>query len=83
MTLTVGLFPAPSLEFTLTPSIVDICITTPWRDLESVCLIADLLQRRMFSLCSLFGQKLMETRWYGKGRLRLVRQGTHREDLGP
>ncbi|KAK4156784.1 hypothetical protein C8A00DRAFT_12297 [Chaetomidium leptoderma] len=24
---------------------VDICITTPWRDLESVCLIADLLQR--------------------------------------
>ncbi|KAK4119334.1 hypothetical protein N657DRAFT_581893 [Parathielavia appendiculata] len=24
---------------------VDICITTPWRELESVCLIADLLQR--------------------------------------
>ncbi|KAL2198397.1 hypothetical protein P885DRAFT_76003 [Corynascus similis CBS 632.67] len=24
---------------------VDICITTPWRDLETVCLIAELLQR--------------------------------------
>ena len=29
---------------------VDICITTPWRDLESVCLIADLLQRRTYPL---------------------------------
>lgn len=26
--------------------LVDICITTPWRELESVCLIADLLHRR-------------------------------------
>lgn len=29
-------------------SLVDICITTPWRELEGVCMIADLLARREY-----------------------------------
>lgn len=66
---------------------VDICITTDAKEMESVCLIADLLAKskrnRAIQQPSRAPQlTTFYLRWDGKGYLRLNCQGPHCQDLG-
>lgn len=67
---------------------VDICITTDWKEMEGVCIIADLLKRRMMRQTPnpLSLSQSLDTdrpgRRHGKGCLRFDRKGAYCEDMG-
>lgn len=67
---------------------VDICITTTNRELEHVCLLAEVLARRTYpptisspAVSCFLADNLLD-RWHGTRRVYIPCQGAHREDLG-
>jgi hypothetical protein len=73
------------LAFKLTTYLVDICITTPWKELEGVCMIAELLAKRKRPSPTLQQSSAflpIRRRRYGKSCLYLRRQGSDCQDMG-
>jgi hypothetical protein len=64
--------------------LVDICITTPSKALERVCLLAKTLAERMMMITlSIAWIWLTHSRWNAAGCLCSPRKGPHRQVLGP
>ena len=61
---------------------VDICITTDAKEMEGVCLIADLLARSKGSCTFREHEADFTIRWDGEGDLCLDREGPHCQDMG-
>lgn len=62
---------------------VDICITTDWKELEGVCMIADLLARSEYiESLKMHCKTDILVRWYERGHLRVNCQGSHSQDIG-
>lgn len=57
---------------------VDICITTPMKELSSMCMLAKSLAERKQMMSKLFGIVLKHSRWYGTGSVCAQRQSTDR-----
>jgi hypothetical protein len=67
---------------------VDICITTEWKELEGVCMIAELLAKReslinpLSEEFTLLTDYLSDCRRHGEGSMCFLGESTHRQDLG-